>query len=374
MMNTGTAPGWRLAGNNVEFFVTRTGAQLAPAVFRLPSGRTVEPYYLSPWQFESRPEITDPVLKSMRGDFFCLPFGGNAEEVDGERHPGHGETAGSDWTLAAETDAALTLEIRPRVRPGLVRRTIALHGEDTALYLRHELTGFHGAMPLGSHPILQMPEEGETMYLCSSKFRLGLTRPGVFSDPAQREYQQLAAGELFTELTALPLASRYPATADYSVFPPRRGFADLFCLLKRREDGPAWMAAVYPERGYLWFALKNVEQLPATAIWTSNSGRYHPPWNGDVRCFGVEEICGAFDFGLKASLEENLISRAGFPTAIELDGGVEVRLIEGVAELPAGFGRALAADFQTDRIDFIDGAGLRATARVRPGFLRGECL
>ncbi len=359
-------PGWRLTGKTVDLFVTTAGAQLAPASFRLESGKTVEPFYMSPWQYVPQSEIAEPVLRPMRGDFFCLPFGG------GKGHPGHGEAAGSDWTLVKETANSLTLELKTRAVPGTIRRTIAVRDNDSAIYLRHELIGYTGSMPLGSHPILPMPEEGEKMFLCSSPFALGLTRPGIFSDPSKREYQRLAPGELFTDLRKLPLNTREPAHQDYSTFPTPCGFVDLFCLMKRPGADPAWMAAVYPERGYLWFALKDAAQLPATALWCANSGRYAPPWNGDVRCFGVEEVCAAFDLGLEASLEENLMTRAGFPTALKLDGGVEVRLIEGVAALPDGFGRVAEALFAADSVTFIDENGLRAVARVRAGFIRGE--
>ncbi len=40
-----------------------------------------------------------PVLNTLRGDFFCMPFGGNSEAVNGESHPPHGEIAGNDWEI-----------------------------------------------------------------------------------------------------------------------------------------------------------------------------------------------------------------------------------------------------------------------------------
>jgi cobalt/nickel transport system permease protein len=39
------------------------------------------------------------VLRVLRGDFFCLPFGGNATAWHGEKHPLHGETANREWRL-----------------------------------------------------------------------------------------------------------------------------------------------------------------------------------------------------------------------------------------------------------------------------------
>lgn len=367
-MNTEKAPGYRLRHGNVNLFITRCGAQLAPAEFTLPSGKTVQPYYVAPWGYN--PQDPTPVLRAMRGDFFCMPFGGNGAAVAGEKHPGHGEPAGSDWTLTEQTADSLALELHTAVRPGVVRRKIQLRDGDSALYIENQAQGFSGAMPLGCHPIIAMPEPDEPMWLASSPFEVGLTRPGVFSDPANYEYQRLAAGEPFTSLDALPLERRNGAFGDYSTYPSAVGYADLFCLLKKPEAGPAWMAAVYPRRGYLWFSVKNPAQLPATAVWVSNSGRYGKPWNGTVRCIGVEDVCAAFDLGLKESLEPNPITRAGFPTAVKLDGGVTVRYIQGVAELPAGFGRVAGAEFHDDKIVFFDAAGHRAAAAVRPNWIR----
>ncbi|MFW5807163.1 MAG: hypothetical protein ACOCWU_05795 [Spirochaetota bacterium] len=48
-----------------------------------------DPYYVSPWQNEGL-ALDEPVLQTLRGDFFCMPFGednryeGEAQLVDGE--------------------------------------------------------------------------------------------------------------------------------------------------------------------------------------------------------------------------------------------------------------------------------------------------
>ena len=84
------ADGWLVNAPGIEYFVTEEGGQIAPVVFRLPDGKTVEPYHLTPWQDEDKSGLSG-ALKNLRGEIFCMPFGGNADPVNGEKHPSHGE-------------------------------------------------------------------------------------------------------------------------------------------------------------------------------------------------------------------------------------------------------------------------------------------
>jgi len=64
---------------------------MAPVTFFRNTSHPIQPYHISPWQDEAPIEMPAPVLKTLRGDCFCLPFGGNSEAVAGEKHPPHGE-------------------------------------------------------------------------------------------------------------------------------------------------------------------------------------------------------------------------------------------------------------------------------------------
>lgn len=86
-------PSFQLANDQVRLSVTETGGHMAPVKFYADSKTPIEPYYISPWQDEPKTEMPAPVLNSLRGDFFCMPFGGNADPVNGEKHPPHGEIA-----------------------------------------------------------------------------------------------------------------------------------------------------------------------------------------------------------------------------------------------------------------------------------------
>ena len=103
-------PAWVVGNDEVELSLTQAGVQMAPVTFYRRERRPIQPYYLSPWQGEQR-AVSAPVLAPLRGDFFCLPFGGNAEPIAGECHPLHGErpAAAGDYYLAAKRTAGFEL-------------------------------------------------------------------------------------------------------------------------------------------------------------------------------------------------------------------------------------------------------------------------
>ncbi|MBO4620154.1 MAG: hypothetical protein J5654_08590 [Victivallales bacterium] len=369
------ARGWWLQGVNVELFLTEQGGQHAPGNFRLANGACIQPYYLSPWQ-ERKPDLSSiPLLQYLRGDFFCLPFGGNAEAVDGHQYQCHGETSACEWRFAAahRESASTVFEFTQegKVLPTKVTKRIELKDGQSALYLQHTVTGLEGKMPYGHHAILKLPSANEKMYFSCGKFDLGMTPTSLFSDPANWEYQFLASGEEFASLEALPTLFKQPATWDYSVYPSPVGYTDLFALLKKPSATPAWAVASYADAGYLYYSLKNAAELPSTTIWVANSGRYEEPWNGISSNFAIEETCSYFADGWKPSIEENALTRKGWRTCGEFHAAEPktVRLIQGVAAIPDGFTKVAAADFQPGKVVFTDVNGLSATATVDWEFL-----
>ncbi|MBQ6473523.1 MAG: hypothetical protein IJJ33_16165 [Victivallales bacterium] len=369
------ATGWLLKGGNVELFLTQQGGQHAPGNFKLANGATVQPYFLSPWQ-ERKPDLSSiPLLQYLRGDFFCLPFGGNGEPVNGHQYQCHGETSACDWTLAdARRDGAATIfEFTQdgNVLPTHVRKRLEMRDGQSALYLKHTVSGFEGKMPYGHHTILKMPEVNERMFFSAGQFDLGMTPTSTFSDPAGWEYQFLASGEEFAQVESMPTIFKKPATWDYSAYPSPVGYADLFALLKKPTATPAWAVASYTTAGYLFYSLKNAAELPSTTVWVSNSGRYEEPWNGVARCFAIEETCSYFADGWKPSIEENALTSKGWKTCGEfrIDHPTTVRHIQGVAAIPDGFAKVAKADFQPGQVTFTDVNGLTATAKVDWEFL-----
>src|SRR3954470_22206814 len=93
-----------LASDCVQGWVTQTGGHLGPVRFRL-GERWIEPFSVAPWHDEQIGPEHPPIMQVLRGDFFCLPFGGNSSSFQGEVHPVHGETANALWQLSASGTA-----------------------------------------------------------------------------------------------------------------------------------------------------------------------------------------------------------------------------------------------------------------------------
>ena len=106
------------------------------------------------------------------------------------------------------------------------------------------------------------------MLVSMRRFALGMTRPGMFSDPARGDYQALARGVLFRSLARVPVLARDEPPADCTAYPARRGFADLLQLFDAvgPRAKPSWVAAVNTVDGWLWFALKNPASCRAAPV------------------------------------------------------------------------------------------------------------
>ena len=367
-----------LATKDVEVAVTTRGGHMAPVTFFRSSDRPVQPYSVSPWQDEAPLPMPAPVLVTLRGDFFCMPFGGNSAEVAGEKHPPHGEIVGELWEVVGTKQAGdvstLTMEIDTKVRKGRVIKDLSLVDGQNAVYSRHTIEGFAGRAPLGHHATLAMPEKEGAVRIATSPIRFGMTCPGVFSDPKQREYQALLPGAKWTDLAKVPVAWKGAADADLTRLPGRYGYADLVQLVNESSEktgGPAWTTATFPADGYLWFALKDPAVLTTTVFWMENHGRHGHPWNGRNNCLGIEDATAFFADGLAASVSDNLLSKEGIATAVTLtaDKPTTVNYIQGVVRIPEGFENVKTLEFAPGEVTFVSTTGQRVTAPVRHEFL-----
>ena len=367
-----------LATKDVEVAVTTRGGHMAPVTFFRSSDRPVQPYSVSPWQDEAPLPMPAPVLVTLRGDFFCMPFGGNSAEVAGEKHPPHGEIVGELWEVVGTKQAGdvstLTMEIDTKVRKGRVIKELSLVDGQNAVYSRHTIEGFAGRAPLGHHATLAMPEKEGAVRIATSPIRFGMTCPGVFSDPKQREYQALLPGAKWTDLAKVPVAWKGAADADLTRLPGRYGYADLVQLVNESSEktgGPAWTTATFSADGYLWFALKDPAVLTTTVFWMENHGRHGHPWNGRNNCLGIEDATAFFADGLAASVSDNLLSKEGIATAVTLtaDKPTTVNYIQGVVRIPEGFENVKTLEFAPGEVTFVATTGQRVTAPVRHEFL-----
>ncbi len=371
-------PSWRIASDRVEAFVTELGGQLGPITFDR-QGRKIAPYSVAPWAEEKLPPKTPAILRALRGDFFCLPFGGNATAFDGEKHPMHGETANAKWRLEAEgrdgNRHGLHLSLKTKVRPGRVDKEIGLVDGEDAVYIRHTITGMSGPMSLGHHAMLKFPEAEGSGAISTSRLVYGQVFPAVFEQPELGGYPALKRGAEFQGLQAVATAAG--GLADLSRFPARRGFDDLVMVVGDAGLPLAWTAVAFPRERFVWFALKDPKVLRETVFWFSNRGRHYAPWNSrHLNVLGVEDVTANFHFGLAESAGANPISEKGWPTCLKLDAEKQlvVNYIMGIAPIPAGFDRVQAIEPGADQksITLAAAGGQQAAARVDLGFLAGK--
>jgi hypothetical protein len=73
-------PSWRLASPRVEAYVTQTGGMIGPVTFDR-TGKKIRPLSVAPWATEAIDKSNPEIIRALRGDFFCMPFGGNARRT-----------------------------------------------------------------------------------------------------------------------------------------------------------------------------------------------------------------------------------------------------------------------------------------------------
>ncbi|MGA0134104.1 MAG: hypothetical protein ACO3ND_07105 [Opitutales bacterium] len=333
------SPSHVLSTPELDLAVTAHGGHLAPVTFHLP-GAEVSPYSLSPWlPSEADPELP-PLLVHLRGDFLCLPFGGQ------EAGPPHGDVANAVWSLKSSGERHLCLEQKGSDTGATVVKTIKVEPGHHVLYVEHLISGLEGGWNYGTHPILDLsavpPGEGRVSV---GPFRWGSVYHSEFSNPANGESGALKPGGAFTDLAAVP--TKEGGVADLSRYPARAGHDDLVMMASEPETAErpfGWSAVAFP--GYVWFALKNVADFPSTLFWISNGGRPGHPWERrHLGRLGVEEVCSYFCDGV-SDARKNLLAGIGIKTAREFRAADTVRLpiIQGVAPLPPGFGRVTAIE------------------------------
>lgn len=359
---------WRLSSDVVELAVTQDGGHMAPVVFHRRSARAVQPYYISPWQ-EENIEPEEPVLRMLRGDFFCCPFGGGSRGRR-EHHAVHGEPAYARWRAVAmmtnSRGAAMTLELETHVRPGRIRKHIVLRQGENVVYTQHDLEGYRGAMPLGHHATLAPPSVGR-LRISTSPIRFGETSPRRAGVYGAQEYYALAPGRRFAKLRRVPTVWKHAPWTDLSEFPAREGFVDIAAVVSRVRPGkPAWTCAVAPEAGYCWYAFRDPTVLPATVMWMENRGRHAAPWNGRNVCIGLEDVCSYFAQGLEASVASNPWNAQGIPTAMRLSPRRRTRIkyVQGVIQVPRGFESVADIRFEPGMAIFISEKGQEISAPV----------
>ena len=366
-----------LSSQRVQAALTKTGGHLGPVSFDL-GDRAIQPYAIAPWWNERQPPERPVMQRVLRGDFFCLPFGGCH---GGDNHmpgvPTHGDTAARRWRFRdfdqSEERTWIELEMRVRYPRAHVLKRIELRVDHTAIYQSHVIRGVSGPICFGHHGMLQFSDGCEAAYLSSSPFPRGQVLPDQGDDTASRERNFLRPGSCFTRLEAVE--DIHGGLTDISRFPARRGYDDLVMLAADPSLPFAWDAVSNPTLGYVWFSLRDPAVLASTILWLSNGGIDYPPWNGrHMNVLGLENVTSYFDYGLHASSGPNPFSDLGFKTSVTLspDQSLAVRAIFGVAAVPRTFSKVDSIVPVAGGIELVDSLGARVRTPLDLEFIAGE--
>ena len=368
-------PSWSVGSTGAEVFVAQLGGHAGPIFYNV-DGRKVAPYNVAPWAVEPPDPAVPVMLRVLRGDFFCLPFGGNDSPFGEEVFPPHGETAGSPWSFESLQQTAgehvLCLGMETHIRKGRAQKRIRVVDGHSAVYSQHVVSGMSGPMTIGHHAMIRFPDRPGSGLVSTSRFVYGQVYVEEMELPEKRGYSCLQPGAEFQSLSSVAMARG--GVANLEVYPARRGYEDLVMMVADPDLPFGWTAVVFPEERFVWFALKDQRVLRNTIFWMSNGGRYFAPWNGrHVNVLGIEDVTAYFHYGLAESAAPNPISEKGYPTCVRLDASrpLVVNYIMAAAVIPDGFDRV--ADITVgkggDSVVLTSSSGKTTETTIDMGFL-----
>jgi len=307
-----------IASAHVRAEVRATAAIVRLAEFRV-GNHWVAPFADAPWAGD--PAAPAGHMRWLGGEFFCLPFGGEAraEAPDGwaggtATDPLHGACANADWTIAevAADRVRLTLDYAPGDAVERVERTIACAPDAAALDIAVTIHARRATrLPAAFHPILRLPEHAGALHL-ATRFADARTYPVTLGGG-------LAPDANFTRVNAVPGAR---GLVDLSRLPLGPAGEECVQLL----DVSAPIAAAYPEEGFALTLDWDRAALPHALLWLHDRGLATPPWNGGFRGLGIEPCAAAFGLSQEVRAGDNPIVAAGHATTLALDPAAPERL------------------------------------------------
>lgn len=297
---------WTLTWEHGDATVQSLGGMLAPVRFALGDGRSVSPLHVAPWDAEER---WPGVLRALRGEWPCLPFG--MVQPPPDLPPGfiakqaddqwdHGCGANHRWQLREKTSHAITLGIDYPDDQPIARLERTIEADPHAPALTVSLT-VHArrdvVLPLGLHPTFAVPEAGLEVRGCPYRI--------VHSYPVPQEpgVSQISPNTTFASLHAVPTAAgeidvtRLPLTHRTEELMQIEGCQPPFVLrYPTQESAHSQTSSEAAAAEHVDVLLDwDTAQLPDALLWISNGGRAHAPWSGRHFALGVEPVNSFFD-------------------------------------------------------------------------------
>lgn len=307
--------------------VQRLGAMMAPVCFLLDGQRQVCPMHIAPWADEPGAAALPGILRRLRGDWPCVPFGAAApllngtarwaadqEQVDGGDNHVHGYASNHDWDWCAAPSGQLVLAIdyptdspvhrlERRIEPVPGKAAVDLH---LSIQVRRDCR-----LPIGLHPVFRLPARTGAACLEPPLFSQGLSYPGTLEPGAAL----IAPDQAFSDLAQL--RRRDGGLLDATVLP----LADEVEELLQLNDVEGHCSLAYADERYRVRLHWQKEHFPSLLLWLSNHGRKAEPWRGRHLALGIEPVCSPFGLNIGTALADNPIARSGTPTARAFTAG-----------------------------------------------------
>ena len=312
------------------FTVVRAGAMCAPADFLLPDGRLIQPFAIAEWHDDGTESFRDlpPLLKRLRGDWACVPFGmpqtrtdlplewapeGTAGLATGSTF--HGPGANEEWSVAESDASSVTLTLDYPADHPIQRIVRRISGDPSAARINFELEVLPRAdcnLPVGVHPVMRLPQTPGAAKLTVE----GAT--GVFTYPVDAEpgVSQLPHGMRFAALQTAYWSDGSPV--DLSRHPLPRKTEEI--VLVAGVTGRAHLDN--EEEGWRVTVSWDPAAFGACNLWISNGGRGLYPWNHRFRGLGIEPVSAPFDLGVEvANRGGTPLAQAGVPLTVSFVAG-----------------------------------------------------
>jgi hypothetical protein len=358
---------YTIQNEKVKVGVTEDCGHLYPVQFFIDE-KIIEPLNIVPWSEEKLEDSIPPMLKLLRGDFFCMPFGDSDFLKDENR--AHGTTANDKWNLISKDELKLELKLEKKVSGAEITKKVFLVPGHPVIYQEHEIAGGAGKIPVGHHLMLKVPEK---IFLSFSNFIFGETSPSPVETDPEMGNSILKYPQKFQNLKKVK--TKDGKDINLTRYPVFRDHEDLLMLRSNEELLFSWAAASAPRNGWLWFSLKNPKVLNSTILWLSDGGRKYPPFSSRHRkVIGIEEVTSFFHLGHKKSIEENHLNKKGIKTYIELKPDVthKIRYAFGLVKIPSVFRRVISIEEDKNGIIMTDENRLKVRAEIELNFVKSN--
>lgn len=284
---------WSLAWAHGHLTVRAVGGMLAPLTFKLDDGREISPLYVAPWADESPTTPLSAMMRQLRGEWPCVPFGpGELPEGlpagwtgRGVESPWfHGYSTNHAWTMVERSDTGFVFRIElPSDDPvAWMERRILVDARSASVSVELSLQPRRSAVvPFALHPTFAVPQGG--LQLVPGEFT------AVHTYPRQPEQgvSRLTPNQSAKSMHVLPSDM---GPLDMSTLPLAEPTEELLQL----QDCSSPFLLRYPA-GVEVLLDWDRQHLPDVLLWISQRGRSHYPWNGRNQAVGVEPCNSCFD-------------------------------------------------------------------------------